>query len=340
MENLATGKAFWGGASGRWAGEQLLKALSENKQISPSLLRTLTTLRKDEWKVFDDTLVSAAQERLVAVADLIERGLTSKISNAMGKTVLEYDLVGDMNEAQVSMDGAAQTENDRIEFDTAGLPLPITHKDFWINLRTLVASRSRGDGLDTTQIRISGRKIAEAQEELLVKGTVNGVDKQFQGLKVYGYLSHPKRNLDTFGTNGAWNNAAKTGDNMVDDVLSMLAMMDDDKQTGPFVLYVPKDAKPNLEKDFKTNGTLSARQRLLQIEGLEAIKTLPSLPSANLLMVQMTEDTVKLVQGEPLQTIQWDTQGGFHVNFKAFQIQVPLIRADQAGNIGLVHMTV
>jgi hypothetical protein len=27
------------------------------------------------------------------------------------------------------------------------------------------------------------------------------------------------------------------------------------------------------------------------------------------------------------------------VNFKAFMIQVPLVRADQEGNCGIVHMT-
>lgn len=332
---IASGKGFWGGSSGRWAGEQLMKALASNQDISPALLRTLSTLRRDEWKAFDDALVDVARERLFAVADLIERGLTSKVSGSMGKTVLEYENVSDMNDAQVSMDGASQTENDRVDFDSASLPLPITHKDFWINLRTLVASRNRGDSLDTTQIRVAGRKVADAQENLLV----NGSTKKFQALPIYGYTTHPSRNLDSFGTNGAWSAAAKTGENMLDDLLSMLALMDGDKMSGPFMLYVPKDAKQNLEKDFKANSSQTVRQRLLSVDGIAGIKPLSTLATANVVLVQMTEDTVKLVQGEALQTIQWDTQGGMHVNFKAFMIQVPLVRADQEGNCGLVHMT-
>jgi uncharacterized linocin/CFP29 family protein len=335
MESVASGKGFWGGSSGRWAGEQLMKALAENRNIDPGLLRTLSTLRRDEWKAFDDALIDVARERLVAVADVVGRGLTGKVTGAMGKTVLEYENVSDMNDAQISMDGASQTENDGIDFESGSLPLPITHKDFWINLRTLIASRNRGDSLDTTQVRVAGRKCADAQENLLV----NGSTKKFQSLPIYGYTSHPSRNLDTFGTNGAWSAAAKTGENMLDDLLSMLALMDGDKMSGPFMLYLPKDARQNLEKDFKANSSQTIRQRLLSVDGVAGIGFLSTLATANALLVQMTEDTVKMIQGETLQTIQWDTQGGMHVNFKAFMIQVPLVRADQEGNCGIVHMT-
>jgi hypothetical protein len=36
--------------------------------------------------------------------------------------------------------------------------------------------------------------------------------------------------------------------------------------------------------------------------------------------------------------VQWDIHGGFQINFKAFTIQVPLIRADAQGRSGIVHM--
>jgi len=45
------------------------------------------------------------------------------------------------------------------------------------------------------------------------------------------------------------------------------------------------------------------------------------------------------VEGEPLQNVQWDVHGGFQVNFKGFQIELPLIRADINGNTGLAHMS-
>jgi hypothetical protein len=45
-------------------------------------------------------------------------------------------------------------------------------------------------------------------------------------------------------------------------------------------------------------------------------------------MKQDTVDVAAWVQGEPLQTVQWDEYGGFEINFKAFAIGVPLIRTD------------
>jgi len=47
------------------------------------------TLRKDEWKQYDDAILKAAQVRLQGVADLYSRGLTFNINNGLGTTDLE-----------------------------------------------------------------------------------------------------------------------------------------------------------------------------------------------------------------------------------------------------------
>jgi hypothetical protein len=122
-------------------------------------------------------------------------------------------------------------------------------------------------------------------------------------------------------------------------VLTMIAASEDANMYGPWVIYVPRDASTKLENDFKANVTQSIRQRIMQVSGVSDVRIADSLATGNVLLVQMTRDVVVLVQGEPLQTVQWDIQGGFAVNFKAFQIQVPLVRADSAGQSGIVHMT-
>lgn len=331
---ISSGRQFWSGSSGRWAGEQLLKALSEGKDLSPDSLRTAATLRKDEWVAFDNALVEAAVQRVQGVGDLISAGLTIPVSNSMGKTVLEYEKVSDMADASVSLDGMVRTENDRVDFGLSSLPLPITHKDFFINLRVLTASRMRGESLDTTQVRIAGRKIAEMQETMLFNG-----GKTFGGSTIYGYQTHPNRNTVGFGTNGAWSAAAKTGENILADLLSMIALSEGDRYYGPWMLYVPRNTSTKLDGDFKANSDKSIRQRLLEVSGIRGIQVADFLTADNILLVQMTPDVVALVQGEPLQTVQWDIEGGFGINFKAFQIQVPLIRADIDGHSGIVHMS-
>jgi hypothetical protein len=105
------------------------------------------------------------------------------------------------------------------------------------------------------------------------------------------------------------------------------------------VIYVPGDADVKLSGDFKANSDKTIRQRLLEVEGIADIRTADQLATSNVVMAQMTQDVVAWVQGEDLQTIQWDEYGGFQVNFKAFAIGVPLVRADIQNRSGVYHMT-
>lgn len=337
MENVASvdsGKAFWRGSSGAWAGQQLLRALANGEPFSPNALRTCDTLRKDEWKAFDEQLVEVNASRLRGVADLIAAGLTRNVPNSFGKTLFEYERIGEISPALVSLDGMVNTENDRPEFDVAAVPLPITHKDFWINLRTLTASRTRGEALDTTMVRMAGRVIAEKQEEMLFLGS-----KTFGGYPIYGYTTHPQRATVAFSGGLNWGNASKTGEQYLTDVFTMITALETNGYTaGPYWIYTPTDASVRLDADFKANSDRSIRERLLGVDRIAGIGVTDKLPTGNVIMVQATDDVVTLLQGEPLQTIQWDVNGGMQVNFKALQIQVPLIRVNANSKTGLVHM--
>lgn len=345
--SLSSGKTFWGGSSGRWAGEQLIRALGMGQELTPDALRLCMpenpgpgydfrsngVLRRDEWIEFDEQLIDAAQLRLRGVQDLVAAGLTRNVPNAMGKTLLQWEKITDLDPATVSLDGMARTENDRPDISEAYLPLPITHKDFTINLRTLAASRNRGEALDTTMIRMCGREIAEKSEEMLFVG-----GKTFGGHTIYGYTTHPDRNTMSFNATN-WSNVATTGDQMLADLLEAMSLGRADRMYGPWMVYVSSDSTENLEKDFKTNVTGTIRQRLLAVEGIQGIRMSDWLPANSIVMVMMVPDVVQWVTGVPLQTVQWDIQGGFAVEFKAFQIEVPLIRSDADGRSGIIHIS-
>jgi hypothetical protein len=337
------GNAFVNSAvvGGQWAGKRLLKALAEGRELSPAELRSCDTLRRDEWIEIDTTVVEEAGLRLRGVADLIGAGLTRPIPNAMGKTLLEYSGIGDMDDAVVSMDGLARSDNDRVEFGANNVPLPITHKDFNIGIRTLAASRSGGrssstvrEGLDTTQIRISTRKVSEMLERMLFKGGA-----KFGGSTIYGYTTHPQRNTGGFGTNGNWAQVAKTGDNMLADLLTMKAAMIADGFPGPYWLYSGTDYSVVLDKNFVANYPGSIRDRLLGIDGLTKIEFSDQLAANTLVMVQATPDVIQWGMGEDIQPVQWDIYGGFGIAFKVFAIQIPIIRSTQSGKSGIFHMS-
>lgn len=332
--SVASAATLFSGASGKWATDMLLKAAQEGKALSAAALRTLDTLRHDEWKFFDDAIVKEGVIRLVGVADLLGAGLVRPVPNALGKMVFGYDKATDMDPATTSLDGLSRTSNDVQEFELNQVPLPITHKDFFINLRKLAASRERGESLDTTQAGTAGRTVAEQLEKMLFQG-----GPVFGGLSIYGYTTHPDRNTSGFGTNGDWGQAAKTGENILADIQTMKTALHADRFYGPYWIYVPADVASKLDGDFKANSDKTIRQRILEIDGILGIRVADQLPTSNVVMVQATVDVTAWVQGENLQAVQWDTYGGFQLNFKAFAIGVPLIRSDIQGRSGVYHMT-
>jgi uncharacterized linocin/CFP29 family protein len=292
------------------------------------------TLRKDEWKQFDEAIVKAAQQRLIGVADLYYRGLVYRISNGLGTTVLETETMSDTEDAQVSMDAATRGRRDRPEFNIGYLPLPIIHKDFQLDIRTLNASRTRGQALDTIQAEQCARKIAEKAESMLFTGLSTYT---YGGGSIYGYLDYTHRNNYTLEAH--WNDSAATGETILADVLGMIQESIDARYHGPWVLYIPTNFQTALSEDFKANSDKSVRQRLLEVEGLSDIKVADFLTADNVLLVQMTSDVVRIVEGLAIQTIQWELEGGMLMNFKVMAIMVPQIRADYDNRCGIVHGT-
>lgn len=322
--------------SGRWATEKL-KALSvAGRDLSSKALRTLDTLRHEEWKFFDDALLEEALIRLVGVADLQGRGLVKPVPNALGKMVFAYEKVNFMDDAQVSLDGLGGTANDRVEFSLGQSPLPIIHKDFFINLRTLAASREKGESLDTTQVRMAGRVVAEKAEYMLFNG-----GPTFGGMPIYGYTTFPDRNHAAFDGGKDWDDSSKAGSSYLTDAITAITALQGDRMYGPYVVYVPTTAGILIEKDFSsgTSDTRTIRQRLLQISQIADIRVADQLPTANVVFVQMTADNVVWVQGEDLQNVQWDEGAGFKINFKAWMIGAPLLRSTAAGRSGIFHFS-
>ncbi len=326
IATVDSGHTLMRGVSGRWAGERMLAALSAGQDISPAVLRTADTLRKDEWVHFDEAVIEEGMIRLRGVADLIAAGLTIPVANAMGRTMVEYEKMADMQDAIVSLSGVDRSEDDRVDFAPDQSPLPITHKDFDLNLRTLVASRARGEALDTTQARVSSRKVSEQLEKMLFQG-----GKTFLGKTIQGYLSHPDRNQIDYATAGeTWDAAGKTGEEILIDVRNAKARLEAEQFYGPYWLYVPAAASTKLDDDFKAASDKTIRQRIGEVDGVQKIQVVDQLTAGHVLLTQATRDVVSLINGQTTTVVQWDIEGGFVIKFKVFAIQAPLLRSTSA----------
>jgi len=291
------------------------------------------TLRRDEWKQLDEAILRISETRLGGVRDLISKGLTFNLGNAMGTTVLEWHDVGDAMEADLTMDGVTRSVGDRPDYGTHYLPIPIIHVDYEINARVLAASRSLGNPLDTTSAERAARKVNQKLESMLFTDTLYS----FGGGTIYSYVNHPDRNIGSFDK---WTDSSTSSKKIVDTIRDMKQDSINALHYGPWILYVSTDYETVLDDDYDstTPGT-TIRERIMKIDGLTDIKIVDTLPDDTLLLVELNPEVVRLVRGLGIQNVEWTTEGKFINKYKVLTIQVPQIRSDQDGNSGVVHYT-
>ncbi len=359
--------------------EKRLVAEMLNAGVSSPVFNA-TSLRKEEWIEMDRLVVRAARPRLKAWSDLSSRNSFGGF-NGMAKTVLEHETMTDVGEAIVDMDGMTEGRNDAPQFQMEGLPLPITHVDFWFSARKLAESRNSGTPLDMTLAENAARRVAEKIEKTLI-GVETGITGPASPLSsgygrtpsVYGYLNFSQRLTKTNLTTPTASNQAT----VLADILAMRDQLTANRFYGPFMLYHSDDWDAYMDGDYILSGgnvaTQTLRNRIRAIDGIEDVRRLDYLFSAaqqqnpyytsstvgttgqaiyrgpagsgattarpfTLIMVQMTSDVVRAVNGMDITTVQWESVGGMRLNFKVMCIQVPQIRADAYGNCGLLVAT-
>lgn len=299
--------------------------------LNTDALRTNDTLTYDEWKEIDNKVLMAFQERLVGVADVESRGLVYSIPNGLGKTVLAYQHASDLEDAEMNMDGITRTQRDRPEFDINYLPLPICHADFSFSIREIEASRNGDMPLDTTTAEIASIKVAQKIEKTYWQGLSTYT---FGGGTLYGVEDYT--NISTGSVTATWADSGTSGTVILSDVRGMKQASINAKCYGPWILYVSTTEETKLDEDFKANSDKSIRERLLEVSGIEDVKVADFLTAGKVALVQMRSDTVRIVNGLDITTVQWEEEGGMRVKFKVMAIKVPQFRADVDGNCGIV----
>lgn len=345
--------------TGRWTVERGEKRGIYEKKYIHDLSRmgwalppvtNATSLRKEEWLELDRVVLRAARYRLRAWADLAAANSFGGF-NGMAKMTLEHETMSDPGEAVVDMDALTEGRGDAPQFQLEGLPLPITHCDFWFSSRLLAESRNSGTPLSTTMGEAAGRRVAEAIEKTTI-GMITGVTGTTNTLtggygrtpKVYGYINFTARLTYTSVTVPTGANPDAT----VNNVLAMRQLLLNNKFYGPFMLYHSNDWDTFMDNDYaravvgatSIATSLTLRDRLRKIEGIQDVRrldflfgTAPTSGKGNyqstevdanaikpyrLLLVQMTPDVAQAVNGLDITTVQWESVGGMRVNFKCF----------------------
>lgn len=300
------------------------------------------SLRKDEWKALDEAVIAVARERITGIDDLRSKGLVKPLPNAMATMIYEWDDVSDGMEAVVTMDGVTRSQNDTVVYQRNGIPIPIIHADYEILQRTLLASRQGGNGLDTAKSEQATRRVRETLEQMLFTNTTYSYGNKDDRLRnsIYSYINFPDRNQVTLTK--AWDASDATAATILTDCKALKDANIAAKHYGPYTLYIPTTYETVLDEDYSTSGqsVLTIRERILKLDNVTDIKVNDTLTAGNVVLVQMTHNVVRLLDGMPIQNVQWTVEGGMQNKYKIMTIQVPQIRSDQNGQTGIAHGTV
>jgi uncharacterized linocin/CFP29 family protein len=297
-------------------------------------VRQNALLRKTEWEEIDRAVVDVMRQPIVGVSDLIAAGLTKPLGG-LGTSISTYEQLTDMSDADVSMTITPRKgDSDRPAFEPQSIPVPIISKPFYLDARSLDASRRSGEGLDVTSTRVATIKVREALEAIVFAGH----SKQLAGFKIYGYTNHPNRKTDTaanfgggdWGTDG---NAHKT-------IVGMINAMAAWGFYGPWGLYVADTQYGQtlqLTGANKSETQLSVIQRT--IPDLRFVRRSSRLTDGHATLVQLTSDVVDLAIGQDVIPVQWAEEGGLVAQFRILTAAVPRVKFNADGHAGVCHVT-
>lgn len=290
-------------------------------------------LRKDEWRELDSQIMEATMQELRVVSDIKGAGLTQSMS--IGTLLSQWSVGSRMGTPTVNMTGQTVAERDRVEFDTAGVPVPVFSIEFQMGMRQLIAARKMGNALDFTHVYEATRSISEGLENMAMVGIP---DLTFGGATIYGFLNHPSRTTDTAGNYGGgdWD----TITNIVPTVSGMISAANANHHYGPFALYISQTQYNQAALNFYDATGDRPVDRLAKMD-VGSVRSLPAetLPAGQLALVQMTRNVVDWGEAMPIQALEWKAQDGMSVNFKVMTVATVRLKADSNGKVGVYHAT-
>lgn len=296
------------------------------------------TLRKDEWVNLEQTVIESARERLVIVEDMRAAGLTYSVGG-LGVLISEWEKSSEITDAEITMDGETQADQDRQEFSLDGVPIPVIQKPFKIGERVLMASRQRGSSLDVTTGVEAGRAVARTSERMVFYGSTLGASNSAgQTYRIYGLTNYPGRAIDTISD---WSDTGVTPQTIFAEILAMVQIMEtQERHYGPFNLYIPGDYAFRFREDFKAFGERTLMERVLAEPAINAVRVADALEAGDVVLVEMSRTVLDLAVAADLTTIQWASPSGWTNYFQTFAAWAPRLKQDFDSRTGILHATV
>jgi hypothetical protein len=299
--------------------------------------RALAPLPERSQIILDRAVVEVGLERLTFVADIMAAGLTYTLTDPLSVTQLEWYTANRTGAAKRTMSPSARGENKLPDRLPSRLPVYLTTDNFELDIRTLKQSQRVGLPLDTALIKDCTRSVNEAIEDAAINGatTLDGQELKVAGYAAPGLINAPGAEAEVL-TLAAWE-TAPVGATVFAETQLMLAKLRANKKFGPYRMYLPTTVGAALSGDYSAaKGDNTITERLLKIEGLQAIRTADLMPATKVAIVQMTSDVIDMVVGQRPTVIPWTSLDGFTFHNLVMAIMIPRVRSDYNGDSGVV----
>lgn len=291
--------------------------------------RALAPLPDTSQKVIDSAVVEVGLDRLTLMADVMAAGLTYTLTDPLSITQLEWLASNKVGNAQRTMSPEVRQENFLPDLLANRLPIYLTTSGFELDIRTLRMSQRVGMPLDTANVKSGTRAVNESMEDAFINGatTLDGQDLQVAGYKAPGIVNAPNAATQAL-TAASWD-VTPVAATILAEVMSMMAKLRTNKKFGPYRLYVNTEVGAILDNDYVTASPQNTiRERLLKLDGLQAIRTADLMPAAKVVLVQMTSDVLDVVVGQRPTVIPWTSLSGMTFHNLIMAIMVPRVKWD------------
>lgn len=309
-----------------FSSNRIAQIMLEN-DFSLDALRNFAVLDHEDWIDLDDVVLESYHDRLLAVQNLIDRGLTHDAGD-FGETISQYSKISEMTTARRSMYASADQELTRVTYSQVQVPIPVTFQDFSLDVRTLRAGRRRGQALDTVQAEEAARVVGESIESMLFDGDLTVM----ADIPIYGLRNHPNRNIVSGSTWG-------TASNIIPNVQSAVALLRADNRPGSYMMYLHADQYGEVTA-VNTATDRTYRQILLEaIPDLEDIVWASKCTAGEAVLHSMDRGTVDMAITEQFLPIEWEGMGGLRFNMRAMAMMSPRVKADAQNRSGVCIIT-
>ncbi|PCR89314.1 hypothetical protein [Natrinema ejinorense] len=295
----------------------------------------------DEWANRSDEIIDEVEVELTLLDDAL--GIDT-VSSDLSFTVYTEQAESQMQqEASVSMDGQAKSEEDGTATLPVGVAQPIIHVDYSIGAREQAQSENMGSDKEARKAEEAGRLIREKEDAIMANGWGVEIAGPNGGqFSVDGYLTTDAR--ISGNAPGAWEEASAS--NVQDTVEQMVSDLetvgsDNDRNLMPrsrgVYLYYNQTHNSVLDKkDPRGDGNMSIRQRLQQDHPYVTLRETPFIPDDEVVMVVRDSRVMSVVNAQGPTNLSWDPSP-MATRYKALSSRVPFFRSTYDDILGVVN---